>query len=162
MLRYLIGLLLPVICVSAEPPNLRLGDLDIRKPADVVWLNARDLTFDDAKFTQAGTTVAAKVESGGKEFAGFAPSSALHPGQATLRIAYHREFNKKDAAGLKHQDGAHEWIASPALSASSPRSWSPSASVWYTRRPNRPASRSSFRNTEIEITNPRGVRRNFI
>ena len=111
MLRYLIGLLLPVICVSAEPPNLRLGDLDIRKPADVVWLNARDLTFDDAKFIQAGNTVAAKVQTGGKEFAGFAPPSALAPGPAKLQIAYHGEFNKKGSDGLFTEQDGTSWYA---------------------------------------------------
>jgi alanyl aminopeptidase len=138
MLRYLSGFFLLVICVSAEPPKLRLGDdvrpvryrldltlipeqdtfagrieidLDIRKPVDIVWLNARNLTFDDAKFIQAGSTVAAKTQAGGKEFAGFAPPSALQAGPAKLQIAYHGEFNKKGSDGLfKEQDGANWYV----------------------------------------------------
>ena len=79
MFRCLFGLLF-VVCASAEAPTLRLGDdvrpvryrldltvvpeqdtftgrieidLDVRKPTEVLWLNARNLTFDDAKFIQA-------------------------------------------------------------------------------------------------------------
>jgi alanyl aminopeptidase len=86
-------------------------DLDIRKAADIVWLNARALSFDDAKFIQGGSTVAAKVDTSAKEFAGFAPPSALQPGPAKLRIAYHGEFNKKGSDGLfKEQDGANWYV----------------------------------------------------
>jgi cytosol alanyl aminopeptidase len=137
MLRYPIGLFLLAICASAELPKLRLGDdvrpvryhldltlipeqdtftgrieidLDIRKAADIVWLNARTLKFDDAKFIQTGSTVAAKVETD-KEFAGFTPPSALQPGPAKLQIAFHGEFNKKGSDGLfKEQDGANWYV----------------------------------------------------
>src|ERR1700728_1354039 len=137
MLRYPIGLFLLAICASAELPKLRLGDdvrplryhldltlipeqdtftgrieidLDIRKAADIVWLNARTLKFDDAKFIQTGSTVAAKVETD-KEFAGFAAAPALQPGPAKLQIAFHGEFNKKGSDGLfKEQDGANWYV----------------------------------------------------
>jgi hypothetical protein len=89
MLRYPLGLLLLALCASAEPPKLRLGDdvRPVRYRLDLTLIpeKARNLTFDDAKFIQAGSTVAAKVEAGGKEFAGFAlPSSPIWTSASSL------------------------------------------------------------------------------
>ncbi len=121
---------------AAEPPKLRLGDdvqprryrldltvipeqdtfngkvevdLDIRKPTDLIWLNARNLTIDDAKLVTAGSEVAAKVQPGGKEFAGFALPSMAPVGSATLRIAYHGEFNTKGTSGLFKLKEGDDW-----------------------------------------------------
>jgi alanyl aminopeptidase len=132
--------LLAISVFAAQPPKLRLGDdvqperyrldltlipeqdtfsgrieidLDIHKPTDVVWLNARNLTIDDARFEIAGRTRAAKVQAGGQEFTGFALSSPVPAGQARLRIAYHGAFNKSGSDGLfKEQDGGDWYVFS--------------------------------------------------
>ena len=98
MLKHFLALVsLASLTSAAEPPKLRLGDdvrpvryrldltlipqqdtfsgaveidIDIRKPTDLIWLNARDLKIDDAKLVTSGATLAAKVEPDGKEFAG--------------------------------------------------------------------------------------------
>src|ERR1039458_9987515 len=124
--------LLLAICAAAAPPKLRLGgdvrpvryrldltvipqqdtftgkieiDLEVSKPTDVVWLNARDLTIDTAQLTAGGRTLAVKVQTSGTEFAGFAIASAIPAGPAQLRIQYHGAFNKIGSDGLfKEQD----------------------------------------------------------
>ena len=140
MFKYFFTFTLFAACVFAAPPKLRLGgdveptryrldltlipqqdtftgkieiDLEVHKPTDVVWLNARNLTIDSAKFVTGGRATEAKVEPGGKEFAGFELPSALPPGPAKLEIAYHGEFSKHSSDGLfKVQEGADWYIFS--------------------------------------------------
>ena len=127
-----IAFLLLATCAFAEAPKLRLGDdvrpvryrldltivpqqdtftgkieidLEVRKPVDVIWLNARDLTVDTAELTAGGRTVPAKAQTSGTQFAGFAVPSAIPAGPAQLRIEYHGAFNKIGSDGLfKEQD----------------------------------------------------------
>src|ERR1017187_3181846 len=128
--------LLLAICAFAEPPKLRLGDdvrpvryrldltvipqqdtftgkieidLEVSKPTDVVWLNARDLTIDTAQLTAGGRTLAAKVQTSRTEFAGFAIASAIPAGPAQLRIEYHGAFNKIGSDGLFKEQDAGTW-----------------------------------------------------
>jgi alanyl aminopeptidase len=138
MAKFSIAFLLLASCIFAGPPKLRLGDdvrpvryrleltvlpqqdtftgrieidLEVHKPTDVIWLNARDLAIDAAQLTAGGRTLAAKVETSGTEFAGFAAASTIPAGPAQLRIAYHAAFNKTDSDGLfKLQDGGR-WYA---------------------------------------------------
>jgi alanyl aminopeptidase len=131
-----LAILLLSICAFAEPPKLRLGDdvrpvryrldltvvpqqdtftgtieidLQVRKPTDVVWLNARDLTIDAAQLTVGGRTQAAKVETSGGQFAGFTAGSAIPAGPAQLRIEYHGAFNKIGSDGLFKEQDAGSW-----------------------------------------------------
>jgi cytosol alanyl aminopeptidase len=113
MSKSCLAVLLMAACAFAEPPKLRLGgdvrpvryrldltvipqqdnftgkieiDLQVVKPTDVVWLNARALMIDKAEVTAGGSTVAAKVQTSGTEFAGFTVPAALPAGPAQLRI----------------------------------------------------------------------------
>ncbi|HUE04955.1 MAG TPA: M1 family metallopeptidase [Bryobacteraceae bacterium] len=86
-------------------------DLDVHKPTDVVWLNARDLTVDSAQLTAGGRTTAAKVQTSGTEFTGFAADAPLPAGPAQLRIAYHGAYNKLGSDGLfTQQDGGNRYV----------------------------------------------------
>lgn len=116
MTKSCIAFLLLATCALAEPPKLRLGsdvrpvryrldltivpqqdtftgkieiDLEVGKPTDVVWLNARGLTVDAAEVTAGGHTMPAKAQTSGTEFVGFAAESAIPAGPAKLRIEYH-------------------------------------------------------------------------
>lgn len=129
-------LLLAVCAVAAEPPKLRLGDdvqpvryrldltvipqqdtftgkieidLDVRKPTDVVWLNARDLTIDTAQLTTGGRTQTAKVQTSAGQFVSFTAGSAVPAGPARLRIEYHGDFNKIGSDGLFKEQDAGTW-----------------------------------------------------
>ena len=138
MLHRLVPFFVLAAWLPAEAPKLRLGDdvrplryrldltlipegdtfsgrveidLEVRKAAGTVWLNARGLSFDEAKFTREGRAMAAKVETSGKEFAGFSPKTELPPGRAKLEIAYHGEFNKKGSDGLfKQEEGGASYV----------------------------------------------------
>ena len=130
------AILLLAACAFAEPPKLRLGDdvrpvryrldltvipqqdtftgtieidLQVRKATDAVWLNARDLTIDAAQLTVGGRTQAAKVETSGGQFAGFATGAAIPAGQAQLHIEYHGAFNKIGSDGLFKEQDAGSW-----------------------------------------------------
>ncbi len=121
---------------AAEPPTLRLPgdvqpvryrldltlipeqdtftgqieiDLDIRRPAETVWLNARNLSLDNAKFVAAGRTRTAKILPGGKEFAGFALPTAIAAGTAKLQVAFHGQLNKNGSDGLFKEEDAGNW-----------------------------------------------------
>ena len=138
MSKYCISILILAMCAFADPPKLRLGDdiqpvryrldltvlpqqdiftgkmeidLEVRKPTDMVWLNARGLTFDKVELTAGGRTAAAKVETSGTEFAGVAVASTIPAGPARLRIEYHGAFNKVGSDGLfKLQDGGAWYV----------------------------------------------------
>ena len=136
MSKFLLFTVLATSAFAAGPPKLRLPDdvvpvryhldltvipeqdhfagkieieLDVRKPADTVWLNARNLTIDDAWFIMGGRATAAKVQPGGKEFTGFALTAAIPVGQARLQIAYHGEFNTKGSDGLFKEEDGDDW-----------------------------------------------------
>jgi len=134
----LLAILLLATCALAEPPKLRLGDdvrpvryrldltvipqqdtfsgkieidMEVRKPTDIIWLNARDLTIDSAQLTMGGRTLAAIVQASGGQFAGFAAGSAIPAGPAQLRIEYHGAFNKIGSDGLfKQQDAGTSYV----------------------------------------------------
>jgi len=136
MTKSCLPFLLLAICAAAEPPKLRLGDdvrpvryrldltvipqqdtftgkieidLQVRKPTDTVWLNARDLTIDTAQLSAGGRTLAAKVQTSGGQFASFTAGSAIPAGPAQLRIEYHGAFNKIGSDGLFKEQDAGTW-----------------------------------------------------
>jgi alanyl aminopeptidase len=136
MLKYCLPAFLVFAGFAAEPPKLRLPgdvqpiryraeltvnpdqdsfsgrieiDLEIRQATDVVWLNARNLTFDDAKLVAAGRTSAVKAQPEGRQFVGFVLPAKVAPGKATLQIAYHGDFNKKSSDGLFKQQEGGDW-----------------------------------------------------
>jgi alanyl aminopeptidase len=84
-------------------------DLEVRKPAAIVWLNAHDLTIDSAQLSAGGRTEDAKVQTSGDEFAGFAATSAIPTGPAQLRIEYRGAISKTGGDGLFRERDGGEW-----------------------------------------------------
>jgi alanyl aminopeptidase len=136
MSKYCLALLLTASFAFAEPPKLRLGgevrpvryrldltiapeqdnfkgkieiDMEVSKPADVIWLNGRGLTIDAAEVTAGGHTMPAKAQTSGTEFVGFAAASAIPAGPAKLHIEYHGAFNKIGSDGLFKEQDAGTW-----------------------------------------------------
>jgi len=128
--------IIAAVCAFAEPPTLRLGDdvrpvryrldltivprqdtfagkieidLDVRKPTNAIWVNARDLAIDSAQVIAAGRTLAARAQTSGTEFAGFELPSTIPAGPAQLRIEYHGAFNKIGSDGLFKEQDSGEW-----------------------------------------------------
>jgi alanyl aminopeptidase len=131
-------LLLAFSALAADPPKLRLGDdarptryrldltliptedqfkgsididLELRKPTDLLWLNARDLTVESASLTSAGKTLPATTQPGGKEFLGFAFPSTVPAGAAKLHVAFHGDFNTKGSGGIFKMQEDGRWYA---------------------------------------------------
>lgn len=125
--------LLPLLALSQEAPKLRLPgdvrpvrydldlnltpakdtfdgkvaiDVEIAKPASVIWLNAKGLTIASASVDGK----AAKVVPGGAEFIGLS-GGPYAAGRARIEIAYSGPLSKKDSEGLfKQTEGADSYI----------------------------------------------------
>ncbi len=84
-------------------------EIEIRKPTETIWLNARNLTIESAKIIAGGHTEPAKVEPGGKEFVAFSTPSAIPAGKGMLQITYHGNVSKKASGGVFQQQESGEW-----------------------------------------------------
>ena len=123
---------------AAAPPSLRLPDtvkpvryaveltvipdeasfhgsidieIDVKKPTNTVWLNARFLKVDLARLERGGAPAPARIVPGGDDFVGFEFDQALAIGAARLHIEYSGEINKKDTAGVFSQREGGDWYA---------------------------------------------------
>ena len=75
-------------------------DLELDRPLDLLWLNARELEAESAEFTFNGAKVAAKAEAVGEHFMDVRPATKVGPGFATLTIAFRGELSDKNSGGL--------------------------------------------------------------
>ena len=123
--------------VFAEPPKLRLPDtvrpsryavdltvipnrdsfhgvvdidIDVRTPAQVIWLNATHLAIQDASFRAAGAggVQQLKVMPGGDQFVGFAFDGPVS-GEGVLHIAYRGDVSRHSSAGLFQMKEDGQW-----------------------------------------------------
>ena len=123
---------------AATPPSLRLPDtvipvrysveltidpsetsfrgsvdieLEVRKPTNTIWLNARFLTLELARLESSGAPAQARIVPGGDDFVGFEFDQALAPGAARLHLEYKGEISRKDTSGVFAQREGAEWYA---------------------------------------------------
>ncbi len=88
-------------------------ELEIKKPTDILWLNAAELDIHSAELVAGGKTLAAEVVPGGTDFAGFRFPAAVGKGKATLTVTYRGVFEKTDTTGFfKQQDGDNWYVFS--------------------------------------------------
>ncbi len=94
-----------------EQPRFR-GEVtiavELARPTQVIWLNARELDVQSARLTSDGQTHPARVLDGGSDFVGFALPHPHGPGSATLRVRYTAAFAGEKTVGLyrvKEPDG---------------------------------------------------------
>jgi alanyl aminopeptidase len=71
-------------------------DVDLAKPASLIWLNATELTIKQA--TIAGQ--AAAIEPGNDDFVGLRSAKILAPGAARIHIVYQGKISEKSSAGI--------------------------------------------------------------
>jgi len=71
-------------------------DVELVKPASLIWLNATELTIHQA--TIASQPVA--IEPGNDDFIGLRASKALAPGPARIHIVYQGKISEKSSAGI--------------------------------------------------------------
>lgn len=86
-------------------------ELDVRKPTNIVWLNARYLTVELARIEGRNQSFQARVVPGGDDFVGLQFDDALVVGSARLHIEYKGEISRKDTAGIFSQREGGEWYA---------------------------------------------------
>jgi alanyl aminopeptidase len=122
-------LLCAVICLRAAPgpPTLRLPDtvrptryaaeltlltdatafsgriaidVELREPANIVWLNASELSIHAAAIVIGPVTHQAKVIPGGTDFVGLSLPTAIPAGRAKLVIDYEGKISSKSSSGI--------------------------------------------------------------
>ena len=77
--------------------------LSLDAPTDLVWVNATDLTIDEAAVTEGGASHVARIVAGGDDFVGLAFDSPLPAGAAEARITYAGKVADNELAGVFRQ-----------------------------------------------------------
>lgn len=84
-------------------------DLRFAKSTPLLWLNAENLTIKEA-ILKAGTEKRdARVITEPKDYVGFVFEHPVGPGEATLRVAYQGEINRKDRRGIFQVKDGDQW-----------------------------------------------------
>ena len=71
-------------------------DVDLAKPASLIWLNSTDLTIEQA----AVASQPAAIEPGNDDFVGLRAAKILGPGPARIHIVYQGKISHKGSAGI--------------------------------------------------------------
>ena len=85
-------------------------DVELRAPASIIWLNAKNLTIGSASVAQGGTVHPAKVIPGSDERIGIDVGQPL-TGPATIRIDYQGRLDDKALSGPYRRKVEGEWYA---------------------------------------------------
>ena len=130
--------LLAVAGTAAEPPKLKLGDdilpvryaadltlvpgattfagridieIQLAKPASLIWLNAVDLEIGEASITHRGQTTAATIEPADNEFVGLRVPAEIPAGPAAIHLRYQGKISPRDSAGVfQGKDGGETYL----------------------------------------------------
>ncbi len=86
-------------------------DLEISTPTDTLWLNASQLTLEDATLRSAGGARTLTVVPGPEGQVGFKADAPLAKGAATLLVRYQGTVSRRDTEGLFAQQEGGEWYA---------------------------------------------------
>ena len=71
-------------------------DVDLVKPASLIWLNSTELTIRQATIASQP----AAIEPGNDDFVGLRAAKILSPGPARIHIVYQGKINQKGSAGI--------------------------------------------------------------
>src|SRR3954451_10831696 len=74
--------------------------LDVRKAASVVWLNANQIGVRTASVTAGGRKIGAKPVAEADEFLGLQLDAEVPAGKATLDISYTGKVRQGDSSGV--------------------------------------------------------------
>ena len=88
-------------------------DVEVRRSAPVLWLNARFLSVERAS---AGSQ-AADLAPGGDDFVGLRFDPPLPPGTARLHLEYRGKLSERDTAGAFRQREGRDWYVYTQLEA---------------------------------------------
>jgi alanyl aminopeptidase len=84
-------------------------ELDIVQATPVLWLNADEITVDEATLNANGTLLVAKATTPKKGYLGLVFDRPLPVGKATLAIAYRGKAHKDDGDGIYRVQEAGDW-----------------------------------------------------
>jgi alanyl aminopeptidase len=84
-------------------------DLRFAKPTSLLWLNAEKLTVKEATLTVGTAKLDAKVIAQPKDYIGFAFAHPVGPGEATVRVMYEGQINRKDGRGIFQRKDGDQW-----------------------------------------------------
>jgi len=85
-------------------------DVQLRAPASVIWLNAKDLAVGSVTITQGGSVRAAKIVLGSHERIGI-DAGELLTGSATIGVNYEGKLGDKSLVGPYRRKVEGEWYA---------------------------------------------------
>ncbi|HYI00263.1 M1 family metallopeptidase [Hyalangium sp.] len=86
-------------------------DLEVTEATSLLWLNATELKVSSAQLSLGGTTLAARVVPGDRDFVGFAFERPIGPGLARLSISYEGLIDKERTRGLYREQEKEAWYA---------------------------------------------------
>ena len=73
-------------------------DLEILNPTTILWLNAEEITVDEASFISGATRIVARPIAQHKNFLGLVVDRTLDKGRATLTIKYRGKMTRNEMA----------------------------------------------------------------
>src|SRR5271165_274823 len=83
--------------------------LNFKKSASTLWLNAQAVKMNEATLTVGGAIVPLRVLPVDKDYVGFAFASPVGPGHAELHVSYQGEISRKDMQGIFQVRDGGEW-----------------------------------------------------
>ena len=120
------------------PPTMRLGDavkplayeaeltivptqerfaghvvihVEVAKPTDFFWLNAKRLDIRSATLVAGGKTFVAKTTLGGRDYLGLRFATAVPAGRAVLTFEYDGTIDRTETLGIFKQQDGDNWYA---------------------------------------------------
>jgi len=86
-------------------------DVELTKPAKIVWVNAKNLEPGESSVIIAGHTMKARATMAGDEFIGLELDAPIGPGPATLSIRYQGKLDAAAVAGPYRNKVGDDWYA---------------------------------------------------
>lgn len=83
--------------------------MDVKKPAQTIWLEQEKITIRSASMTAAGKTMTAKTLPGGEDFVGFQFDSPVPAGPAEFKIEYSGVVITKNSSAIFRQQDNGNW-----------------------------------------------------
>lgn len=86
-------------------------EVELRKPAKTIWVNAKDLIPGESSVSWQDRIVPAHATATGGEFIGVELDSPVGPGPATVSIRYQAKLPQTSVAGPYRNKVANDWYA---------------------------------------------------
>jgi cytosol alanyl aminopeptidase len=141
--------------------------LDVKKPFQVLWLNATDIAVAEASLRAKGKTWTGKASAGGSDFLGLQFGETISMGPADLRIRYTGDVRRKDSSGVFHaEDLGKDYILTQFEATSARQAFpcfdEPSYKVPWQLTLHVPAQDKAVSNTPVARESTAGETRTYV